>query len=212
MVAPKLILLNINTRAIPLLDLDLQGWYLSPLTENAFDYDMVDLEDLDPDSEYYDEVASLVEDHYDGIEGLKDQILLAAPDYLAAALAECDIAAAVVPDSIHWNVGILSRNDYLSFDLDVDPIWAANKFLDLLKNQNFRDSVDVHFYNPIDYANVPATFDRVISSPKLNWWTNMVLWYIVTEYQGALDEISENLFDDIYENPRYRTFSDYNIW
>ena len=217
------VLKNIGTDVLPIMDFGTYGGPLSIASEDVFDYYACDVENIknsDMDPEDIAGALELIEEQYDGRDAFEDQVLRLAPKYLQSALDEYGIKASIVPGSCHWYHPreYNFRDDSMDFDLEVDTDWVATTFAALADNPEFQDCIREHFSSRSGFIsfipNTVSELEELLDPDSSDYWK--VVATIITYYVDQNPDIAKDTTDDLVEylsgNPDYATFSMYGIY
>lgn len=211
---------NVGTGVFPVVDFGCYWGILKDALDDVFVYDFINLDAIDPDDEYYDEIVELVEEKYDGRDEFYDQILRLAPKYIQEALDECGAKMKVIPDSCFWDRPreYNFRDDEIRFDAVVDPAWVAKEFKEVSKKSDFREFLKVRFSSRDGFISfIPDDVDsysELLDPNNRDYWKAVaaIVGYSLFKDTSICNDATERLYEEVICNPDYVTCSNYDIF
>ena len=199
-----------NTDVMPVVDFGTYGGMLSWALEDVFDYDAVNLEAFEG-SEYYDEVAQLIEDQYSGVDEFLNQVLDYAPDYIQQAFDEYEIQAKVVPGSCQWYHPSYYNyeDDSIVFDMEVDTAWVESKLAEFSDDPGFKDFLRKEFSSRsgfISYMpNDISEYSELLDPDAPEYWkvVSAIVQFIVSENMSIREGVTQDLLEAVESNANY---------
>lgn len=208
---------DMNTDVIPVADFGCYGGILADALEDVFVYDAVNL-DYYEGSEYYDEVAQLIDEKYDGTSEFFEQVLEYAPATIQAAFDDYGIAAKVIPGSCRWNHPRYYNysDDVIEFDMTIDTDWVESKLAEFGNDPDFKNYIKENFssrsgfisYMPDDVAEYSELLDP--SNPEYWKVVSAVIQYIVDSDRSIAESATMDLYDDLISNANYVTMRSFD--
>lgn len=205
------ILKDMNTDVIPVVDFGCYGGILSDALEDVFVWDCVNIEAFDPDDEYYDEVVELINDKYDGTQDFYDQVLRYAPSTIQDAFNEYEIPATVISGSCKWDRPSYYnyRDDSIEFDMSIDTGWVESKFMELKDDSKFKKFINREFSSRDGFIsfmpNDTESYRELLDPNNNEYWklVSAIIQYIVSEDMKIREDITMDLYESIVENPDF---------
>lgn len=202
---------NMNTDVIPVVDFGCYGGMLSDVLDDVFVYDAVNINAFDPSDEYYDEVAQLIADEYDGTDEFYNQVLSYAPSKIQEAFNEYGIPAQVVSGSCRWNHPRFYNysDDCIEFDMTIDTGWVRAKFNEFSNDSKFRKFIDDTFSSRSGFISFMPddvdSYSALLDSDSGEYWkvVSAIIQYIISEDVSIRNDITMDLVYDIEENADY---------
>ena len=199
-----------NTDVMPVVDFGTYGGMLSWALEDVFEYDAVNLEAFEG-SEYYDEVAQLIEDQYSGVDEFLNQVLDYAPDYIQQAFDEYEIQAKVVPGSCQWYHPSYYNyeDDSITFDMEVDTAWVESKLAEFSNDPGFKDFLRKEFSSRsgfISYMpNDVSEYNGLLDPDDSDYWkvVSAIVQFIVSEDMSIREGVTQDLLEAVESNANY---------
>ena len=209
-----IVLKNMNTDVIPVVNFGCYGGPLSYVLEDVFVWDAVNLDAFE-DSEYYDEVAELIDNRYDGTSDFFKQVLIYAPSTIQDALNEYGINAQVVSGTCKWNHPREYNylDDCIEFDMRINTSWVKSKFAELSKKSDFRRFIKDNFSSRSGFIsfmpNDVTGFDALLNPSNPEYWkvVSAIIQYMVDEDTSIREDVTEELLEDIQSNPSFERVS-----
>lgn len=213
------VLKNLGTDTIPIMDFGCYGGSLSWLSEDVFDYWACDADVIadDPsmDEEDKAEALQLIAEKYDGHEIFDAQVVSVAPGYLQQALDEYGIAARIIPDSCEWYHPREYNfvDDSMCFDMEVDTDWVADTFMELSQNPEFQQCVKKHFSSRSGFISfIPdnvAELEELLDPSNKDYWKAVaaIVRYFVDQDPQIAVETTDEMVEYISGNANFVTFS-----
>lgn len=201
---------DMNTDVIPVADFGCYGGPLSWVLEDVFVWDAMNL-DYYEGSEYYDEVAQLIDEKYDGTQEFFDQVLRYAPATIQAAFDDYEIPATVVSGSCKWNHPRYYNysDDVIEFDMTIDTGWVESKFNELSGDYKFTDYLDSEFSSRDGFIssmpNAASGYNELLDPSNPEYWkvVSAIVRYIVYSDKSIAESATEDLIDDLISNADY---------
>jgi hypothetical protein len=208
------ILKNMNTDVIPVVDFGCYGGPLSYALEDVFVWDAVNLDAFE-DSEYYDEVAELIDNRYDGTSDFYEQVLRYAPSTIQDALNEYGVDAHVISGTCKWNHPreYNYSDDCIEFDMRINTSWVKFKFAELSKKGDFRKFIRDNFSSRSGFIsfipNDVDDYDALLNPSNPEYWkvVSAIIQYMIDEDTTIREDATEDLIDDILSNPSFERVS-----
>ena len=211
---------GMNTDVIPVADFGCYGGPLSYALEDVFVYDTVNIDNIDPDDEYYDEIMQLVEEKYDGVPEFFEQVLRYAPGTIQEAFNDYDIPATVVSGSCEWYHPreYNFSDDVIEFDMTIDTNWVESKFRELSGDSRFTDFLNSEFSSRSGFIsfmpNEISEYETLLDPNSNEYWkvVSAIVKYIVSEDPSISESVTEDLYESLRGNADYTTFSSFDIF
>ena len=205
------VLKDVNTDVIPVVDFGCYGGILSDALEDVFVWDCVNIEAFDPNDEYYDEVVELINNKYDGTQDFYDQVLRYAPSTIQDAFNEYEILATVISGSCKWDRPSYYnyRDDSIEFDMSIDTGWVESKFMELKDNSKFKKFINREFSSRDGFIsfmpNDTESYRELLDPNNNEYWklVSAIIQYIVSEDMKIREDITMDLYESIVENPDF---------
>lgn len=214
------VLSGLNTDVIPVVDF---GCYWGPLKDaldDVFVYDFIELDNIDPDDEYYDEIVELVDEKYDGSDEFYNQVLRYAPKTIQDAFNEYGIEMQVIPSSCKWyhpreyNFG----DDCIEFDAKVNTAWVENKFREFSGNPDFSKFLKKEFSSYDGFISfMPDDVDSysdILDPNSSDYWkaVSAIVGYIISLDPSIREDATEGLYEDVICNADFVRCSSLDIY
>lgn len=211
------ILKDTNTDVIPVVDFGCYGGILSSALEDVFVWDVVNLDAFDPEDEYYDEVAKLIEDKYDGTEDFFNEVLSYAPSTIQEAFDEYEIPATVVSGSCKWYHPRFYNysDDCIEFDMSINTGWVESKFMELKDDSKFKKFIDHEFSSRSGFIsfmpNDTESYEELLNTNNDDYWklVSAIIQYIVSENMKIREDVTLDLLEKVESNGAYVSMRDY---
>lgn len=211
---------DMNTDVIPVADFGTYGGMLASELEDVFVYDAVDIDAVDPDSEYYDEFAELMAEKYDGTDEFFKQVLSYAPATIQAAFDDYEIPATVVDGSCKWNRPRFYNysDDVIEFDMTIDTNWVESKFREFSNEPKFKSFLEDNYSSRSGFISFmpdnTAEYESILDPNDSDYWklVSAIVTYIVDADPSIRESAMEDLMDDLRGNADYVTFSMFEIF
>ena len=211
---------NVSTGVFPVVDFGCYGGLLTDALDDVFVYDFINLDNIDPDNEYYDEIVELIDEKYDGRDAFFNQVLRLAPKYIQEAFDECGAKIKVIPDSCFWDHPrqYNFRDDEIRFDAVVDPAWVAQEFKEVSQKPDFREFLRIKFSDRDGFISfIPDDVDsyRELLNPNdRDYWKAVaaIVGYSLFKDTSIEADATERLYDEVICNPDYVQCSSYDIF
>lgn len=211
---------GMNTDVIPVADFGCYGGPLSYALEDVFVYDTVNIDNIDPDNEYYDEIVRLVNEEYNGVPEFFEQVLSYAPETIQEAFNEYEIPATVVSGSCEWYHPreYNFSDDVIEFDMTIDTNWVESKFRELSGDSKFIDFLNSEFSSRSGFIsfmpNEVSEYETLLDPNSNEYWkvVSAIVKYIVSEDPSVRDSVMLDLDENLSGNANYISFRDYDIY
>ena len=219
-VGGTVVLKNLDTSVIPVVDFGCYWGELRSVLDDVFVYEYIELDNIDPDDEYYDEIVELVDEKYDGTDAFYDQVLRLAPGYIQDALDEYGAKIKVIPSSCKWyhpreyNFG----DDVIQFDASVDTAWVDNKFRELSRKPDFAKYLKKEFSSYDGFISFMPddvdSYNELLDPNSSDYWKVVcaIVGYLISEDTSIRDHALYDLEDTLLSNPDFIRCSSYDIF
>lgn len=213
-----IILKNVNTDVLPVIDVDCYGGLLSVVLDDVFVYDAVDVDNLDPadiGQEEYDDVIELVNEKYDGTDDFYAQVLRLVPNYIQDSFNDYGLRLKILPGTCKWYHPreYNFRSDAIDFDVEVDTDWVSDTFAMLSQQEDFKSFLKKRFSSRSGFISfIPdntADFEELTDPSNDDYWklVSAIVTYYVDEDPSIAGGVTEDLVEYINGNPEFATFS-----
>jgi hypothetical protein len=211
---------DMNTSIIPVADFGCYGGPLSTILEDVFDYSFIDINDIDPNDDNYDEIVQLVNNEYIGSRDFYQQVLDLAPKTIQQAFDEYGIPATVVDGTCKWyhprqyNFG----DDEIVFAMTIDANWVESKFDEFSRDSKFIDFIKKEYSSRDGFISfMPSDvseYDELLDPDNSDYWqvVSAVITYIVNSDTSIRESVMDDLYDYMISNPNYVSFSEFMIF
>lgn len=211
---------GMNTDVIPVADFGCYGGLLSTELEDVFTYDAVNVDNIDPTDEYYEEIMQLIDEEYDGVPEFFQQVLDYAPNTIQASFDDYGIPATVVNGSCKWYHPreYNFSDDVIEFDMTIDTNWVNDKFNEFSADKKFIGFLQDNYTSRSGFISFmpdsTAEYTELLDPNGDEYWkvVSAIVSYIVSEDPSIKESAMEDLIDDLSGNADYRTFRDYDIY
>ena len=214
------VLNNLNTDVIPVVDFGCYWGTLKDALEDVFVYGFINLDAIDPDDEYYDEIVELVDSKYDGRDEFYDQVLRYAPSTIQDAFNEYGIEMQVIPSSCKWyhpreyNFG----DDCIEFDAKVNTAWVENKFREFSGNPDFSKFLKKEFSSYDGFISFMPddvdSYSEILDPNSSDYWkaVSAIVGYIISLDPSIREDATEDLYEDVMSNADFVRCSSLDIY
>ena len=218
-----IVLKNVNTDVLPVIDVDCYGGLLSTVLEDVFVYDFVEVDNLTPDDlgqEEYEEAIELINEKYDGTDEFWSQTLRLVPDYIQDSFDEYNLRLKVLPGTCKWYHPreYNFSSDAIDFDVEVDTDWVAETFAELSQQEDFKSFLKKRFSSRSGFISfIPdntADFEELTDPSNDDYWklVSAIVTYYVDEDPSIARGVTEDLVEYINGNHEFATFSSCGIF
>ena len=214
------LLKNMNTDVLPVVDFGCYWGALKGALDDVFDYEYIELDNFDPDEEYYDEVVDLVNEKYDGTDIFFDQVERYAPGTIQDAFNDYGIAITVVPNSCNWYHPreYNFSDDCMQFDAQVDTGWVASKLRELSGDPNFRKFINKEYSSRDGFMSfMPNDVDEyngMLDPNSTDYWkvVSAIVSFMVSEDPTICNDVTDGLVESVETNADYVRCSSLGIF
>ena len=219
-VGGTVVLNNLNTDVIPVVDFGCYWGTLKDALDDVFVYDFINLDAIDPDDEYYDEIVELVDEKYDGRDYFFNQVLRYAPSTIQGAFDEYGIKMQVIPSSCKWYHPreYNFSDDCIEFAAKVDTAWVENKFREFSGDPNFSKFIKKEFSSYDGFISfMPDDVDSYSEIPdpdSPHYWklVSAIVGYIISLDLSIREDATEDLYEDVMSNADFVRCSSLDIY
>lgn len=214
------VLSKTNTDVFPVVDFGCYWGLLKDALDDVFVYDYINLDAIDPDEEYYDEIVELVDEKYDGRDEFYDQVLRYAPKTIQDAFNEYGIEMQVIPSSCKWyhpreyNFG----DDCIEFDAKVNTAWVENKFREFSGNPDFSKFLKKEFSSYDGFISFMPddvdSYSEILDPNSSDYWklVSAIVGYIISLDPSIREDATEDLYEYVMSNPDFVRCSSLDIY
>lgn len=214
------VLKNMDTDIFPVVDFGCYWGNLKGALDDVFVYDFINLDAIDPDDEYYDEIVELVDEKYDGRDEFFDQVLRLAPSYIQDAFDDYGAKIKVIPSSCKWYHPreYNFSDDTIQFDASVDTAWVENKFRELSRKPDFANYLKREFSSRDGFISFMPddvdSYNELLDPSNDNYWkvVSAIVGYLISEDTSIRDHATYDLEDSVLSNADFVRCSSLGIY